>query len=84
MTLYKDAILDRNLHFRSSTRYCTNANNPLKKWLLSKKHARLSIIHKPAFLDIKFFGHFYHVIWVEKHRNQVYLFMGHIVVVKMF
>ena len=58
MTLYKDAIQDRNLHLCSSTKYCPNANNPLKKWLLLKKHARLISIHKPAFLDIKFFRYF--------------------------
>ena len=77
MTLYKDAIQDRNLHLCSSTKYCTNANNPLKKWLLLKNHARLSSIHKPASLDIKFFWYFYHVIWVENHKNWVYLFTGH-------
>ena len=31
MTLYKDAIQDRNLHLCSSTKYCPDANNPLKK-----------------------------------------------------
>ena len=75
--LYKDAIQNKNLHLRSSTKYCTNANNPLKKWLLLKNHARLSSIHKPASLDTKFFWYFYHVIWVENHQNKVYLFTGH-------
>ena len=71
------AIQNKTLHLRSSTKYCTNANNPLKKWLLLKNHAWLSSIHKPASLDIKFFWYFYHVIWVENHKNWVYLFTGH-------
>ena len=75
--LYKDAIQNKNLHLHSSTKYCANANNHLKKWLLLKNHARLSSIHKPAFLDIKFFWYFYHVICVENHKNWVYLFTGH-------
>ena len=57
---------------------CTNENNLSEKHIIEySTHARLSRIHEPAFLDIKFFRHFYHVIWVENHQNQVYLFTGH-------
>ena len=77
MTLYKDAIQDRNLHLCSSTKYCTNANNPLKKLILLKKQARLSIIPKYSFLDIKFFLCFYLEFWVENRRNRVHPFKGH-------
>ena len=75
-SIYKAAIQDRNLKLRSSTTYCPNANNPLKKWHLRKKHLRFCSIHKPAFLDINFLRYFYHVIWVENHQNKVYLFVG--------
>ena len=53
MTLYKDAIQDRNIHLHSLTKFCLNANNPLQKWLLLKKHTRLSSIQKHVFLDTK-------------------------------
>ena len=56
------------------------ANNVSEKHIIEySTHARLSRIHEPAFLDIKFFRHFYHVIWLENHQNQVYLFIGHLV-----
>ena len=47
MILYKDAIHDRHLHLRNSTKYRPNAKNALKKFSCS--------IHKPAFLDMIFF-----------------------------
>ena len=34
-----------------------------------KKYVRLSSIHTPASLDIKFFRYFYIVIWVANHQN---------------
>ena len=77
LKLHKNTIQDRNLHLCSSTKYCTNANNPLKKLILLKKQARLSIIPKYSFLDIKFFLCFYLEFWVENRRNRVYLFKGH-------
>ena len=80
MILFKDEIQDRYLYLCSSIKYCPNACNPLKKLLLLKMYGWSCSIHKPAFLDIKFFRYFHHVIWVENRQNRVYLFTGHPVI----
>ena len=71
-----DAIQDRYLNLYSSIKYCPNAYNPLKKWLLLKMYGWLSSIHKPAFISA-LFRYFHHVIWVENQQNQIYFFTGH-------
>ena len=61
------------VHENTAQMQITNSRNGF----LLKKQARLSSIHKYAFLDVKCFRYFYHVIYVENHQNQVYLFTGH-------
>ena len=77
MALYKNAIQERYLQLRSSTKYYPNANNTTQKLLLYKSSANSSSIHKYLFINVYFFKFDDHVIWVENPQKGVYLFTGH-------
>ena len=65
MALYKNAIQERYLQLRSSTKYYPNANNITQKLLLNKSSANLRSTHKYLFINENFFECDDHVIWVE-------------------
>ena len=77
IVLYENAIQERYLQLRSSTKYYPNANNSHQKLLLNKFYANFSSILKYLFINSYFVESVNLVIWVENPKKWVYLFTDH-------